>query len=83
MNPEIQQPAGDMASHEGEAPKCLTDGCSTKSQWKGLCASCYGVAKKLIEKKETTWEELVQLRLAKVDVKPFEAAFRKAKELWK
>lgn len=65
---------------ETEAPKCLTEGCHTKAQWKGLCASCYGVAKKLIEKGQTTWEELTELGLAKVDIKPFEAAFKLAKQ---
>lgn len=62
-----------------QAPKCLTEGCHTKAQWKGLCASCYGVAKKLINANKTTWEELVTLGLAQVEIKPFEAAFNKAK----
>lgn len=67
-------------SEQTEQPKCLTDGCFTKRQWKGLCASCYGVAKKLITANKTSWEELVELGLAEVELKPFEAAFNKKKQ---
>lgn len=77
-----RRPAGLLRSSDktDEPPKCLTEGCFTKAQWKGLCASCYGVAKKLITAGETSWEELTKMGLAKQDVKPFEAMFRKLKE---
>lgn len=47
---------------------CLTPGCNTDSRWRGLCSRCYGQAKRLIEKGETTWEELMGLGLAKPNV---------------
>lgn len=58
---------------------CITPECGKERKWKGLCQSCYGVAKSLIEKNETTWQELADLGLVIEDVKPFAAAFRKKK----
>ena len=64
------------------AVKCVTEGCGKERQWKGLCRSCYGQAKQLIEKKETTWDELAVMGLIIPDDKPFKNAFlRKKREL--
>lgn len=60
-------------------PICKTAGCGKEKKWKGLCQSCYGQAKRLIEDNKTTWEELAKLGLIEQDFKPFYAAFEKAK----
>lgn len=59
---------------------CIVPNCGKKGSWKQLCPSCYGVAKKLIDKGETSWEELAEMGLAKIEEKPMIAAFRKKKE---
>lgn len=66
-----------MATEEREP--CLTPECGKPREWKGLCRSCYGVARHLIDKEETSWEELVALGLALTDVKPFLKAFHAKK----
>lgn len=52
------------ASEDPNAPKCIINGCQNKSKWKGLCPTCYGGAKQLIEEELTTWVELQALGLA-------------------
>ena len=39
---------------------CMTEGCTVVrySNGRGLCMSCYSKAKKIVEAKKTTWEEL-------------------------
>lgn len=55
---------------------CITTDCSADARWRGLCSRCYGQAKRLIEKGETTWDELVGMGLAKPNVDQlFTAAF--------
>lgn len=58
---------------------CITEGCGEQRRWKGLCGSCYGVAKNLILKKMTTWDELMDMGLCVQDKKPFRVAFDKKK----
>mgnify|MGYP001593750961 CR=1 FL=1 len=50
---------------------CITPNCGKERKWKGLCNGCYGQAKKLIDSKETDWEELYLLGLCKLDYKAF------------
>ena len=39
---------------------CMTEGCPSLrySDGRGLCMGCYSKAKKMVEAKKTTWEEL-------------------------
>lgn len=59
--------------------KCHTEGCEKRRMWRGLCRSCYGQAKKIMEKDEVTWEDLeaMGLTLPNTDGKPFLAAYYK------
>lgn len=59
---------------------CLTPECQSEARWKGLCSSCYGQAKQLIDENKTTWEELQEMGLAQLKNKPFKEAFLKAKQ---
>lgn len=43
---------------------CLVPDCGKAAKWKGLCQTCYGCAKAMIERNETTWEALEVLGLA-------------------
>lgn len=61
------------------APDCMTEGCDRKAQYNGICSSCYGQAKKLIDEEETTWEELEAMGMVKGKSKPFTLLFRKKK----
>lgn len=61
------------------AVKCLTPDCKEDRRWKGLCSSCYGQAKRLIETEETTWDELEKLGLAELPGKAFTKAFKRRK----
>ncbi len=38
---------------------CLRDACTNEPRTRGLCVSDYGVAKKMVNAKQTTWEELL------------------------
>lgn len=60
---------------------CMTPNCGKERKWKGVCASCYGQAKRLIDEEKTTWEELEQMGLVLLDSKPFYAAFKQKKSL--
>lgn len=60
-------------------PPCMTPNCGKKRKWKGICPSCYGQAKRLIDEEKTTWEELEQMGLVLLDSKPFYAAFKQKK----
>ena len=61
---------------------CLTAGCGKSAlladAYRGLCMSCYSAAKKAVEKKITTWEELERLDMvkSKEEASPFLAALR-------
>lgn len=59
--------------------KCMTEKCDKEAQWKGLCRSCYGQARQLIDSGETTWEELGNMGLVQLAEKPFKEAFRARK----
>lgn len=57
-----------MTKEKKESPTdtdpCMTPGCDKKAvaSWgKGICRSCYGVFKRMIDEGETTWDELVIL----------------------
>lgn len=51
---------------------CLTQGCTRPRITRGLCQYCYFVARKLIERKLTTWEELEAAGIARVKARrPF------------
>lgn len=68
-------------SDEQKSPiQCLTEGCGKERKWKGLCRSCYGQALRLIEDKQTTWNELADMGLVLIEDKPFKAAFLRKKQ---
>ena len=56
---------------------CITPDCGKKREWKGLCRSCYGQARHLIDKGKTTWEDLAEMGLIIPDAKPFTALFHR------
>ena len=43
---------------------CLTPDCENGEESRGLCHSCYAVARRLIKDKRTTWAQLEELSLA-------------------
>ena len=64
----------------GQQPICITEGCGKERKWKGLCRSCYGQARHLIDSNEADgWDELERMGLVIEDDKPFKAAFKKKK----
>lgn len=67
-------------STDSEYDKCLSPECKNCCQYKGLCSSCYGSAKQLINDEKTTWEELAGMGLADVSDKPLLAAFLARKQ---
>ena len=38
---------------------CLRPGCKQRAASRGLCQSCYGYARTLVERGSTTWDDLV------------------------
>jgi hypothetical protein len=69
----------DSSSEAATKPLCLTVDCHKDALWKGLCRACYAQALQLIDKQETTWEELATLGMVELKEKPFIALFRKKK----
>lgn len=59
---------------------CITENCGKARKWKGLCSSCYGCARRLIDEGKATWDSLQTLGLVLIDDKPFIAAFKKKVE---
>lgn len=43
-----------------ELKQCLINNCPSVATCRGLCGSCYNIARKMISDKETTDEELVK-----------------------
>lgn len=39
-------------------PKCLNPKCERKQYARGLCQSCYGLARHIVKSGKTSWEEL-------------------------
>lgn len=60
-----------------EAPICITPNCGKPQLCKGICRSCYGVARKLIDQNRTTWEHLQLIGAIQEELKPFEVEFNK------
>jgi hypothetical protein len=54
---------------------CPTKGCTGEIAFKGVCRSCWGQAKTLIDAGETTWEELERMGLVTLGDKPFRNLF--------
>jgi hypothetical protein len=46
-------------------PACIVPNCLRPAKLRGVCASCYQNASKLIQRGGTTWEELERLGLVK------------------
>lgn len=42
------------------APKCLVPGCDKPQKTRGLCVSCYTVARDLVKSGKTSWPTLVE-----------------------
>lgn len=64
------------APDEG-SPTCITEGCGKERKWKGLCQSCYGQAKQLMQKHNLQWDDLERMGLIIADDKPFVALFKR------
>lgn len=45
--------------------RCITPGCDRQKHIRGLCASCYIAARRMIADRKTTWEELESLGLSR------------------
>ena len=59
---------------------CITPDCGKPRSWKGLCRSCHGVARNLIDSQQVTgWDELAEMGLVIPEGKPFKVAFLKRK----
>lgn len=44
--------------------RCLVPGCTRRRQSpRGCCQPCYAAAKRMVDRKETTWEELEQRKI--------------------
>ena len=63
------------------AQKCLTLKCVQGAYRYGLCMTCYGKAKKMVDSGQTIWDEIVSLGLATHDAEEqfFVDAFNEAK----
>lgn len=46
-------------------PLCIVPNCTRPAKLRGVCASCYQNASKLIQRGGTTWEELERLGLVR------------------
>lgn len=67
-----------------EKSRCITEGCGKERLWndkirdaKGLCPSCYGQARRLIDSGEASWDSLEAMGLVIQDDTPFMAAFKR------
>lgn len=71
-----------MKKEEPQVPRCCVPDCNKEARWRGVCQSCYGQAKRLIDDGKTTWTELEEMGLAVPDVKnkPLLKAFLAKKE---
>lgn len=60
--------------------KCMIPTCGRMqaSGRRGLCLVCYSKAKKKVEAKETTWENLADMGLCESDTDPFDDAYNRA-----
>ncbi len=76
---KVERPSG-LSSNASPKKPCITPNCVKPAEWKGLCRSCYGTARHLIDKEETTWEELHVMGLCELDAKPFLVAFLNKKK---
>ena len=59
---------------------CLSPECEAPARWKGICATCYAQARKLIEDEKTTWEDLYDMGLVRLPGTKFLDAFKAAKD---
>jgi len=51
--PRVQKPP------DPNAPKCLNPACARASKTRGLCITCYGVARKAVKDGLTSWDVLI------------------------
>ena len=57
---------------EEQFVKCLTPECLKQEKWRGICQSCYGQAKKLMEEFKLEWEDFEKLGMTLIQSnKPF------------
>lgn len=54
--------------HKPEQANCFTEGCTLKAKWNGLCPSCYGQAKKIMESDKLEWSDLEEMGM--IPIKP-------------
>ena len=61
---------------------CLIKSCHRMAACdkRGLCLVCYGQAKKKVDNKQTTWDQLEKMGLCKSEDSPFNSAYDKAVE---
>ncbi|MDE2469450.1 MAG: hypothetical protein KGL35_12065, partial [Bradyrhizobium sp.] len=56
---------GKAGNSAGDSPLCIVPDCTRPAKMRGVCASCYQNASKLIQRGGTTWEELERLGLVR------------------
>lgn len=44
---------------------CLIEGCNRKAKTRGLCDPCYQAALQVVKKRKATWDQLINMGLAK------------------
>ena len=75
MSREIQN-----ADDVSDGKPCAVPECAKEAKWKGLCQTCYGCAKSMIDNGETTWEELERMGLALIPKNKLRQEFYRRKE---
>jgi len=48
-----------------EVTTCLIEGCERKAKTRGLCDPCYQAALTAVKKRQVTWDQLIDMGLAK------------------
>lgn len=65
----------DGPPRNGEELPCIVPDCPNRRKWRGLCGSCYGLARRAIDEgKVNDWGELAQMGLCLLEEKPFTKA---------
>lgn len=54
-----------MAAEATKKPICCTPGCKRPARARGLCASCFQAARRMVTRNEITWKALEEQGLAK------------------
>lgn len=69
-----------MATDNKDQVECMVPDCTEKARWKGICGKCYHQARELVHTNKTTWEELAEMGLCKIEDKKLLSAFLSLKK---